>query len=217
MQAFLRSILVAGALLGATPALAQNWAEAPRPPEGAAPNQAVPPLDAQGGYLTPNRDLSPAQTSWHVRAALNVAALGCRDALEAETIAEYNQLLAVHRDALAQADASVKAQFRLRHAAEWENEHDHAMTRVYNFFAQPPAHEAFCAVAHEVLREALAVKQEEFEAFALGALPRLEAPFTGFYRAYDQYRTTLAAWREGAAGVTLASIVPARMRMPLVP
>lgn len=217
MQAFLRSILVASALLGATPALAQNWAEAPRPPEGAAPNQAVPPLDAQGGYLTPNRDLSPAQTSWHVRAALNVAALGCRDALEAETIAEYNQLLAVHRDALAQADASVKAQFRLRHAAEWENEHDHAMTRVYNFFAQPPAHEAFCAVAHEVLREALAVKQEEFEAFALGALPRLEAPFTGFYRAYDQYRTALAAWSGGAAGVTLASIVPARTRMPLVP
>lgn len=217
MQAFLRSILVAGALLGATPALAQNWAEAPRPPEGAAPNQAVPPLDAQGGYLTPNHDLSPAQTSWHVRAALNVAALGCRDALEAETIAEYNQLLAVHRDALAQADASVKAQFRLRHAAEWENEHDHAMTRVYNFFAQPPAHEAFCAVAHEVLREALAVKQEEFEAFALGALPRLEAPFTGFYRAYDQYRTALAAWRGGAAGVTLASIAPARTRMPLVP
>lgn len=217
MQAFLRSILVAGALLGATPALAQNWAEAPRPPEGAAPNQAVPPVDAQGGYLTPNRDLSPAQTSWHVRAALNVAALGCRDALEAETIAEYNQLLAVHRDALAQADASVKAQFRLRHAAEWENEHDHAMTRVYNFFAQPPAHEAFCAVAHEVLREALAVKQEEFEAFALGALPRLEAPFTGFYRAYDQYRTALAAWRGGAASVTLASIVPGRTRMPLVP
>ena len=217
MRDFLQSILVAGALLSAAPALAQTWAEAPKPPEGAAPNQAVPAVDAQGEYQTPNRALSPAQTSWHVRAALNVAALGCRDAFEAETIAGYNQLLALHRTALAQADTSVKALYRVRHAAAWEGEHDRAMTRVYNFFAQPPAHDAFCAVAHEVLREALTVQPEGFEAFAMAALPRLEAPFTGFYRAYDSYRSALAAWRGGTASVTMAAVSAPTARMPVFP
>ncbi|MBB5711273.1 hypothetical protein [Sphingomonas xinjiangensis] len=204
-------------MLSALPAVAQSWSEAPKPPEGAAPNQAVPALDAQGGYLTPNRDLSPSQSSWHVRAALNVAALGCRDAFEAETIAGYNQLLALHRTALAQADTGVKALYRARHAAEWEGEHDRAMTRVYNFFAQPPAHDAFCAVEHEVLREALTVQPAAFETFALAALPRLEAPFTGFYRAYDAYRTALAGWRGGTAAVTMAAVAGPAARMPVFP
>lgn len=220
MQDF-RSIVFAAALFSAAPALAQNGAEPPRPPEGAAFNQSVPATDATGAYLTPNRDLNPAQTSWHVRAALNVAALGCRDAFEAETIAGYNQLLALHRSALAQADIGVKALYRVRYAAAWESEHDRAMTRVYNFFAQPPAHDAFCSVAHDLLREALTVQPEAFESFALAALPRLEAPFTGFYRAYDSYRLALAAWRGGAqvgvATVTVAAVTTPVRRMPAFP
>jgi hypothetical protein len=200
---------IAAAALPALPACAQNWEAPPAPPEGAAPNQAVPPLDAAGNYVTVNRELSRDETSWHVRAALNVAALGCRDAAEAETVAAYNRLLARHRSVLAEADAGVKAQYRVRHGAGWEGAHDRQMTRVYNFFAQPTAQAAFCAAAREALAVAEQVSPEGYADFAAAALPRLEAPFTGFYRDYDAYRVALAHWRNRGQPVTVAAAAPA--------
>lgn len=216
-----RTIILSGGLLSAAPAFAQSWAEAPRPPEGAAFNQTIPALDAQGNYRTPNRDLSPAQASWHMRAALNVAALACRGAIEAEMVAGYNQLLSLHQTAFASADAGVKALYRARHGSAWKAEHDRDMTRVYNFFAQPPAHTEFCSAAHEVLAEALSVQPQALEMFAATALPRLEAPFTGFYRAYDTYRSALAAWRgepqRSMVTVTMAAASAPTTRLPTFP
>jgi hypothetical protein len=195
----------------AAPALAQDFA-APRPPEGAAPNQAVPLRDASGAYATPNRDIGAAETSWHVRAALNVAALGCRGADEAATVAGYNRMIARHRAPLADADGGVKAAYRARFGARWESEHDARMTRLYNFFAQPPAQRRFCGVAREILAELDQVQPAQYALYAAEALPRLEAPFTDFYRAYDAYRVDYAAWqaRGPAAPVTaVAALAPA--------
>ena len=45
------------------------------------------------------------------------------------------------------------------------------------------------------MTQAGAVAPAEFTAFAAAALPRLEAPFTDVYRAYDGYRRDLAAWQ----------------------
>ena len=145
----MRPFLFAAALI-AMPAFAQDVA-APHPPEGAAINQTIPLRDASGAYLTPNLRIGADETSWHVRAALNVAALGCRDAAEAVTVASYNRMIGRHRKPLAAADAGVKAAHRQRFGARWEAEHDARMTRVYNFFAQPPAQRGFCAAARAVL------------------------------------------------------------------
>ena len=142
---------ISGATSIAAPAAAQRFDAPPAPPAGAAPNQMIPLRDAQDRYATPNRDLSRDEASWHVRAALNVAALGCRDAAEPETVAAYNRLLRTQRETLAAADAGVKSVYRARHGADWESAHDRQMTRVYNFFAQPTAHDGFCAAAREVL------------------------------------------------------------------
>jgi hypothetical protein len=175
-------------------------------PAGAAPNQMIPAHDAQGRYATPNRDLSRDEASWHVRAALNVAALGCRDAAEPETVAAYNRLLRTQRESLSAADAGVKSLYRARHGAGWEDMHDRQMTRVYNFFAQPTAHDGFCATAREVLARAETVEPSQFADFAGEALPRLEAPFTDFYRSYETYRVAYAAWQRGdTAPVTMAA------------
>jgi hypothetical protein len=205
-----------------TPAAAQLWDDAPRPPAGAAPNQLIPARDAQGNYATPNRRLSPEATSWHVRAALNVAALGCRDAAEAETIAAYNAMLVRHAASLAAADAGVKAQYRARAGAAWESEHDRDMTRVYNFFAQPPAHDRFCDAARDVLRQLSFVDTAGFADFAAYALPRLEAPFTDFYRDYDAWRAERTAWENRRAGpdaavAAVAVVEVARTRGPSLP
>jgi len=191
---------LAGAALTAAPAFAQDFAQGlagpPRPPVGASPNQAIPERDSFGRYATPNQDLSSEETVWHLRAALNVAALACRDAEEAETIAAYGHMLAQDGAPLAAADAAVKARYRARYGPAWADRHDRDMTRLYNFFAQPTAQAGFCVAAHHVLAEVGQVAPEQLSGFAAEALPRLEAPFTDFYRDYDRYRAALAAWRE---------------------
>jgi hypothetical protein len=218
MQCFARVLFLSGLMLAAAPAAAQVRDAPPTPPAGAAPNQAIPARDALGRYATPNRDLGRDETSWHVRAALNVAALGCRDAAEAQTVAAYNRLLRDQRDTLAAADTGVKAGYRARHGDGWTDVHDRQMTRVYNFFAQPTGHDAFCVSALEVLHRAATVTPVQFADFAAEALPRLEAPFTDFYRAYDDYRVAFAAWQRGDARVQVASASPApRALTTLVP
>lgn len=207
-----------GAMLIATPAAAQRFDGAPMAPAGAAPNQTIPAHDAQGRYATPNRDLSRDEASWHVRAALNVAALGCRDAAELETVAAYNRLLRTQRDSLAAADAGVKSLYRARNGAGWEDVHDRQMTRVYNFFAQPTAHDGFCATAREMLARAETVEPAGFADFAVEALPQLEAPFTDFYRAYETWRVDYGAWQRGdIAPVAMAAIEVPQQLGALVP
>src|SRR3546814_4463124 len=50
----------------------------PRPPYGAAPNLPVPNPGPDGQFATVNSGIGPQETIWHLRAALNVAALACR-------------------------------------------------------------------------------------------------------------------------------------------
>lgn len=167
----------------------------PQPPSGASAGLAIPRKDALGRYVTPNLGLGPAATIWHVRSALNVAALGCRGPQEATLIADYNRLLADKRAVLATAFARTEADARASEGKAWRDAHDRQMTRVYNFFAQPPAKAGFCAVAVLVATEAAATPPAAFETFAKDALPRLEAPFLDFFARYDTYRSDLAAWR----------------------
>jgi hypothetical protein len=212
MKRIVQFLLPMACALSASPALAQigdpQWNSPPRPPMGAAANLQIPARDAFGNYRTPNQGLTPAQTRWHVRAALNVAALSCRDRDEAQTVASYNRLLSVHRQSLAAADAGVKAQYRARFGAGWQGQYDRDMTRLYNFFAQPPAQAGFCAVARDVLAEAMLLAPGQFDAFAAMALPRLEAPFTDFYRQYDDWRVADTAWRQGRYGRVAAVGAP---------
>ncbi len=186
--------------------------EMPRPPAIVAASFATPARDAAGRYLTPNRDLTADEAVWHLRVALNVAALGCRDRDEAATVAAYNGLLAGARDQLAGAQTAVAAVYRVRYGAAAQARNDDAMTRLYNFFAQPTGHDAFCAAAKSVLAEAATVEPGAFAAYAAAALPRLEAPFTAFFAAWDSYRTALAQWQDRHAAPTQlasATSVPA--------
>lgn len=198
----LRGAAMAAALIAA-PAAAQEDA-APLPPANAAAS-FVPPAHDASGYQTPNRALTPDETIWHVRVALNVAALGCRGREEAATVAAYNAVLKNNGVTLAAAAAGTEAQFKARNGAMWQARYDDDMTRLYNFFAQPPAHDGFCASAEAVLRESANVEPSDFATFATAALPRLEAPFLTFFAAFDDYRTALAAWKARHASVVIAT------------
>jgi hypothetical protein len=177
-------------------------AEAPPPPAlpaGASPNMAVPAMLADGSFPTPNRALTPAARLWHLRAGLNVAALACRTD-EATIVARYNAFLGAHRLELAQAEATYAAEFRSG-GGDWRDRYDDAMTRLYNYYATPPAQAAFCAAATELLAETQVQPQPTLAVFAAERLPVLDRPFTDFYRAYD-------AWRRAQAPMLIASNAP---------
>ncbi len=160
----------------------------PLPPGGAPDGVVIPQSDGQGGYRTINSDLTPAEAVWHLRSAINVAALACDRQGKAGVAAGYNALLARQKKAFA---AAYRAE-TVRAGAKALDAH---VTQIYNFYAQPPAQAGFCAVATEVGKAALDVTPEGFEAYAPTALAKLQAPFDDFYRAYERYKVDLIAWQ----------------------
>jgi hypothetical protein len=158
----------------------------PQPPTGSAPGLAVPARLADGGYATPNRGVSDAAAIWHLRAGLNVATLTC---IAEDLAPAYNRFLSQQRATLAGAYKTLSRE--AGDAAQF----DTAMTRLYNYFAQPAPQPGFCAAAARMLREAAALPPDTLAGFAPGALARLDRPFTDFYAAYDRYREQLALWR----------------------
>lgn len=167
----------------------------PKAPARVSASFATPVRDALGRYATPNRDLTAPETLWHLRVALNVAALGCRDADEVATVAAYNAMLAKGRAELATAQAQMLIVYRQRHGKAAQARNDDAMTKLYNFFAQPTGHEDFCTSAKAVLAEVATVAPAAFGDYAAAALPRLEAPFVLFFANWDAYRDSLSAWQ----------------------
>jgi len=161
---------------------------APRAPDGAAANLVIPARLSDGSYVTPNRNVSAAAAAWHLRAAFNVAALNCNDPALAPA---YNRFLKAHRGALKDAHHALTREYG--DAASF----DPAMTRLYNYFAQPPVMSQFCATAAPLLHQVAALPARELPAAAPAALAQLDRPFTDFYARYDAWRADLAAWRAG--------------------
>lgn len=166
----------------------------PAPPSGAFGKMAIPPRGPDGAYITPNRALGPKEAAWHVRAALNVAALSCKGANGEAITAAYNRMLKDHRLAFAKAHAATQDRYRKLYSERWQAAFDEDMTKLYNFFAQPAVQSAFCKAAAPVADQLAAYGPGGFTTFASTTLPRLDAPFTAFYEAYDRYRAKLAAW-----------------------
>ena len=170
-----------------------------------------PPRDAAGAYRTINSGLDAQATIWHVRAALNVAAIGCRGPDASGIVPAYNAMLASKKAVLARAQRSVQAALQADAGKDWQAADDSAMTRRYNYFAMPTAKPAFCDAAAALALEAAATPPAQFEAFAATALPRLETPFTEVYRTVDDHAAELAQWeaRYGADATAIAVAQPA--------
>ena len=198
----------------------------PAMPKGAFPGMVIPAAFADGTYPTPNRNLTAAAKVWHLRAALNVAALACRGPQEATIVAGYNALLAAQKPVLSNAEATYAKEYKAA-GGDWQDRYDDSMTRLYNFFSQSPARDDFCAAAVTVLSDSTIVSPERMPAFAAERLPALERPFTDFYRAYDTWRgrkvpvpAPLFAARQYAANTPVMTITQARLQpvsQPSVP
>lgn len=147
-------------------------------------------------------DLSPLESLWHVRVALNVAALGCRDADETTTVAEYNALIRGQSAELTAASAAIDARYKAQYGASWQDARERDMTKLYNFFAQPAAQAVFCATAKAELARIAAVDARDLEQFAVAELPALEAPF------WSDSGTQFAGDPAPAAVVAISAAVP---------
>jgi hypothetical protein len=168
----------------------------PLPPAGASANLPIPARLADGSYATPNHAVSDAASVWHLRAGFNVAALTC---VSQDLAPDYNRFLARQRTVLLNAHKALSAQ----HGGDAP--FDAAMTRLYNYFAQPAPQKDFCATVGPMLHEAAALPPGALQAYAPAALARLDRPFTDFYATYDVYRQQLAEWRAGTAVASAAA------------
>ncbi|MDO7843958.1 hypothetical protein [Sphingomonas immobilis] len=209
MLRILAPLLAAAFLSSGAQAQSRFEEDAPTLPEGFSESFVPPARDMTGAYLTPNRALTPEQAAWHLRVALNVAALGCRGEEREAVVAGYNRMLEAKRAPLAAAASAVEAKYRAVAGARWQAANDDAMTRLYNFFALPPAQRAFCAAARDVIAEAESVAPERFTDYAAAALPRIEAPFLVSFATFDAYRDTRRVW------ATHRSTTPAVPRIEL--
>ena len=190
------------------------------PPAGASPGMVIPVMLADGSYLTPNRDLSPAAATWHLRAALNVAALACRGPAGDAIAARYNAAIRRHAPMLAHAETQFAGEFRAA-GGDWRNRYDGEMTKLYNFFAFAPVRTDFCATADRVLGEMAGIAPAALPGFAQAQMAAIDRPFTDFYRAYDAWRSqrptatlALAAATSPGPRILYLTVDPAIFRLP---
>ncbi len=166
----------------------------PYPPNNASRDLPVPALASDGLFQSVNRGISPAQTTWNLRSAYNVAALSCPVPARDEITANYKLYLKRHAKALLAANRKIDAEWKGKFGTGFVAQREKYMTNVYNHFALPPTLGEFCKAALAMSRDEKAIKVGELDAFSARSLPNLEIVYDDFYRRYIQYRTDLDAW-----------------------
>jgi hypothetical protein len=188
----------------------------PVPPNNAAEGMSLPTKDEAGDYLTPNRKVTSNTALWHVRMALNVAALNCERFGSTARI-QYNQILTVHRAILTDANAAVDRNYKVAYGRAGVGSREQLNTIVYNFFALPPVIKSFCPVATAVGAKILTMPSGALLAYAPEALKELEKPYQEFYAAYADYLRRLAEWQSRFGGTVTVVVSPTPLPPPPVP
>ena len=163
---------------------------------GASALMTIPQVAPDGVRQTVNAYITPAQTTWNVRSALNVAALNCLADEHAGILPNYKLFLENFDKPLDRANDAVEAEFREKYGDRKTGraELDSYMTKVYNYFTMPPAKAEFCDAALELSNESTMVAPADLESFSARALARFEGVFEDFFRSFERYRTNLATW-----------------------
>ena len=187
----------------------QYTPRAPTPPFGASDLTIVPALRVDGLRDTINRDLGPLETLWHVRAALNVAALSCTGPLYERLVGDYNAFITNNSASLRNANNAIIRKFQRDIGANYKVEHDRHQTQLYNYWSFSPLRRPFCDQAVQISQRAIVTTSADLDSFAERALPELEKPFTDFYLAYEEYQRDLNAWRVQYGDPATVTVQPA--------
>lgn len=142
------------ALSAATPAAAQFFFKSP-----SMTAERITLLDARMGEPLPGATPAEQQAAlvWHLRAALNVAALQCQFEPTLLTLPAYNALLADHKDELASSFETLGKYFTrtTKTKKEGQSAFDQYGTRIYSGYSTVHAQLTFCQTAGRVAQSAL--------------------------------------------------------------
>lgn len=167
----------------------------PVPPLGAALSTQIPPLGIDGVRVTPNRGISREEQIWNFRAAMNVAALNCRDVAWDQMIPLYTNFLNTHKTRLNQANNAVDAEYKRNNPGKnGLRVRDTQTTAIYNYFSFPPLRVDYCNMALAKLTEANALPSTALPEYAMGALADVDSLFIRFFDAFVQYERDLVDW-----------------------
>ncbi len=178
------SLLVAMPL----PAAAQYYYQAPD--ISAPPVTGVEPQLGLGLPGATTEELRAALV-WHLRAAMNIAALQCDFEPSLLTVSNYNATLAHHKAELADSFARLETYFKrtAKSAAAGQRAFDMYNTRIYSSYSTVHAQREFCGAMGLAGREAIFARRGTLTAVAqryLGQIRRALIP------AGDQYFTNPA-------------------------
>lgn len=126
--------------------------------------------------MATDRGMKSGETLWHLRSALNVAALSCRDRNHRQIATNYNQMLRRHRATLAEAYADEQAIFRARYGKDWQRRQDSHLTALYNSYALLATNRPFCATAMAISARVNGLDAVQFKDYSRTALAQLEHP-----------------------------------------
>ena len=180
----------------------------PPMPMGGYVGMKIPPKLANGTYGTPNINNTDSAAVWHLRNALNVAALGC-DHAGGGIVEAYNAWLTTHAGALDHYLQTYLHEWQAPGWGDWQRVYDDNQTRIYNFYSQPAMRMAFCVVARGEMAQVGQVADADLPTFARAALLRLDHPFVAFYAAFDTWRDHYHPASPPAAATTDAPIAVA--------
>jgi hypothetical protein len=176
----------------------------PPMPAGGYVGMKIPAKLEDGDYFTPNLNNTDQAAVWHLRNALNVAALGCD--LEGGGIVDaYNAWIKGHAAAIDRYYQAYVREWQEPGWIDWQRVYDDDQTRIYNFYAQPAMRAGFCAAARVEVAQVGQVADGDLPTFARAALLRLDRPFVDFYKAFDAWRTF---YRPASAPITQTTDIP---------
>ncbi|WP_203308549.1 hypothetical protein [Sphingomonas beigongshangi] len=159
----------------------------PTMPAGGYAGMEIPDKREDGTFVTPNFRMTDAAAVWHLRGALNVAALAC-DGAGGGVVGPYNAWLVGHAAGLDRYVKKYRDEWADTGWSDWEAAFDANQTRLYNFYGAPALRVAFCAVARQEIAAVLNVSDADLPAFARGSLGRLDHPFIAFFGAFEKWR-----------------------------
>ena len=155
-------------------------------PYGGYVGMVIPKKRPDGTYPNPNLNMTDQAAVWHLRNALNVAALGC-DKVGGGIAEPYNAWLTAHGPALDAYYKRYLEEWEVTGWGDWRDAYDNNQTRIYNFYSQTTMRAAFCATARTEVANVGAVADADLPAYARAALARLDKPFLDFYRDFDAW------------------------------
>ena len=181
----------------------------PVPPGGAAASLIVPPMGIDGIRETPNRYISSNEAVWHLRAAINVAALNCQGPVWDQIATNYNMFLANNKLTLRKISTAIDGEYRARYPGENAlRVRDTKMTDLYNYFSMPTVKQEYCDTSLSKSQELASISWRVLPEYSVGALADVDAIFIRFFDAYAKYEADLAEWNRlyGAQNYTSAPV-----------